>query len=60
MNWPQITWIVLAALTCGVALARHGQLKTGFDARYSFPATLFGTALAAVLLWCGGFFGGGA
>jgi len=56
MDWPQITWIVLAAIGLGIDLSRDGREKEG---RHNFIATLIGTGLMAWLLWAGGFFGGG-
>jgi hypothetical protein len=52
MGWPQITMVVLMALGLGISLAKHGEPREP----YSFGTALLGTALAAGLLWAGGFF----
>jgi LPXTG-motif cell wall-anchored protein len=53
MGWPQILWIVLAALGVGIAIANHGKPKTGRENAWS---TIIATALAWALLSAGGFF----
>jgi hypothetical protein len=54
LHWPQITWVVLTLLGLGLALGKHGQSKGD----YSFWESLLNTAIAAWLLYYGGFFGG--
>lgn len=54
MAWPQIVWLVLAALGLGMYAAKHGQPRTD---SYSFWAALFATAINAYILYAGGFFG---
>ncbi|MEO8118018.1 MAG: transglycosylase SLT domain-containing protein, partial [Rhodoferax sp.] len=54
MHWPQITWIVLAALSLGVVLAKNGQPRIS---RHSVFSTLIEIAIFGTLLWYGGFFG---
>ncbi|PLY35987.1 lytic murein transglycosylase [Pectobacterium carotovorum] len=54
MDWPQITWIVIASLGLGVELSKHGQPRTGTRNAW---VQLFATLFAAWLLWSGGFFG---
>lgn len=51
MIWPQITIIALSAMALGIALVKHGEPK----GLWSWPATLFGVALEAWLLYMGGF-----
>lgn len=56
MNWPQITWLILAGCSLGLALALDGKSRTG---KHSFLNTLAGLVFMFWLLWCGGFFPGG-
>lgn len=53
MGWPQITIIVLVALSVGINLALHGKPRTG---THSVWVGLFGAALTVVPLYYGGFF----
>lgn len=53
MGWPQITLIVLMALSLGVTLANHGKPREP----YSFGIALVSTAIFWGLLYAGGFFG---
>ncbi|ENO0459398.1 transglycosylase SLT domain-containing protein [Salmonella enterica] len=53
MNWPQIIWIVLAALGLGITMTKHGEPRTD---HHSFWWQLAGVLICAGLLWCGGFF----
>ena len=54
MRWPQITIIVMYALSFGTELSRHGKPKEGvYNAWYS----LIGTVIGIAILYCGGFFG---
>ncbi|MBB5985984.1 hypothetical protein [Sphingobium lignivorans] len=53
MNWPQITAIVLIALSLGIQLAKHGQPREP----YSFPAATGAAVIWIVLLGAGGFWG---
>ncbi len=54
MNAPQIIWIMLATAGLTIELVRDGKPKTG---THRFFPQLIGTALAAGLLYWGGFFG---
>lgn len=51
MKWPQITMIVVYALSLYIAAAEHGQPQP----RRNFWASLIGTAINFGLLWAGGF-----
>lgn len=53
MAWPQITMIVLLALSLGVNLADHGKPK---DGEHNFTHSLVSVAIFSTLLYCGGFF----
>jgi len=53
MGWPQITMLVLLALSLGVCLAKHGEPR---NSNYSFWISLFSASLQVWLLWEGGFF----
>ncbi len=52
MNWPQITWIALAAAGVAISAVKHGESRGS----YSVWQTLIGTGIGAVLLYAGGFF----
>lgn len=52
MQWPQITWIFLAAMSLGIAIAKHGQPRTLFSGWHTTIRLL----VMALLLWAGGFF----
>jgi hypothetical protein len=54
MHWPQITMIVLFAINISVRLALHTLPHT--DKKEVF-ATLLGTVINIVILYCGGFWG---
>lgn len=54
MGWPQITWIVLAAIGVGIHVAKHGEPHKG--KRTAWPV-LIRVAFCAWLLSAGGFFG---
>ena len=56
MKWPQITLIVLFALSWMMTLASHGEPKTGLAAKNDIGLTTAAVALYSWLLWCGGFF----
>ena len=53
MKWPQVIWLVLAAVMLVVALAVHGKPKEG---EHSFYRTLLLVAINVALLLWGGFF----
>jgi CHASE2 domain-containing sensor protein len=49
-DWPQITWLVLAVLGLGFAIAKHGE-----PTRHNALFSLIGVAFGLVLLLAGGF-----
>lgn len=51
MQWPQITMIVLFAMSIGVSMATHGQTKVT-----SLWSTLLAAAIELWILYEGGFF----
>lgn len=53
MEWPQITFIVLSAMSLGIHLVMHGKPR---DGNYSFPIQFVATAITFWLLYEGGFF----
>lgn len=53
MGWPQITLIVLLALSGGMSLAKDGRPRYP----YSFGWWLVSAAITVGLLYAGGFFG---
>jgi hypothetical protein len=53
MAWPQLTLIVLMALSLGIMLSKHGEPKTGYE---SFWVSLTTAAFEFWLLYEGGFF----
>lgn len=53
MHWPQIIWIVLAAMAFTVHALKHGE---PIKQKYSLWRALFNVAFTATLLACGGFF----
>jgi hypothetical protein len=53
MNWPQITWLVLAGMYFGACVVMHGKPKTG---KYNAVSTLISIAIEIWLLRAGGFF----
>lgn len=53
LHWPQVTWIVLSAMSMGQHLAKDGEPR----GNYSFWWALFSCLLANALLLAGGFFG---
>lgn len=53
MGTPQIIFIVLAALSGGIIMARHGQPRDN----YNFGMWLFTMVVKVGLLYWGGFFG---
>jgi hypothetical protein len=52
---PQIIYLILWLLGAGIAMAKHGEPKTG---KYDFWTTLLSSILALGLLYWGGFFAG--
>lgn len=53
MHIAKIILLILYAVALGVALAKHGEPKTGL---FSFWSSLIGTVIELGLLWWGGFF----
>lgn len=53
MNWPQITFIVLLAISLGMSMADHGKPKEGNENAWT---ALLGTIITVTLLYFGGFF----
>lgn len=53
MGTPQIIFIVLAAMTAGIILTKHGQPRDN----YHFGHWIFAAAIEMGLLYWGGFFG---
>lgn len=53
MEWPQVTWIALAAAGVAISIVKHGQPREPFN----FWVVSIGTAITAGLLYAGGFFG---
>lgn len=58
MGWPQWTWIVLAGIGWLYTLAKHGEEKTGSQARHDVGMMTASLGVAVLLLWQGGFFNG--
>ena len=54
MGTPQIIWLLLVGIGLGVDIARHGQPRKG---THSAGTSAVGLAVAAALLYWGGFFG---
>lgn len=52
MQWPQITWIVLAVMGLVIAIVKHGDPRAPFNGWH----TLIRLAVMVLLLWLGGFF----
>lgn len=57
MTAPQSIIMALCTLDLGMALAQHGQPRTG---KHSFWLTLVTAAILIAVLYWGGFFNGGA
>ena len=53
MRWPQITMIVIMAISLGINLANAGKTKVE---SYNFGMTLIGTIIQVFILKAGGFF----
>lgn len=53
MKWPQITLIVMYALSLGIHLSKHGEERTD---KYNFWNSLASVTIIFVLLNAGGFF----
>jgi hypothetical protein len=53
MGWPQVTIIVLVAMSLGINLALHSKPRTG---NYGVGVGLLSAALTLVPLYYGGFF----
>lgn len=56
MRIPQLIVIVIAAVGIGVDLTRHGELKTGINAKYNIWTTILAQGILFTLLYFGGFF----
>ncbi len=56
MSGYAITYLILLAMSGTVALLKHGEQRTGSDAKYSFPMWLFSASIVIFLLTMGGFF----
>lgn len=54
MGWPQLTWIVLAALSAGVIISRHD--KPIEQKKFNAGHGLLRIAVVGGLLYAGGFF----
>jgi hypothetical protein len=54
LHWPQITMIVLGALSLGIHMAKHGEQRTD---KYGAFGMLFTLVLEFWLMYEGGFFG---
>lgn len=52
MNGGQITYIVLMALSLGLALERHGKERTS---KNNFWVELIAVGIQVAILWWGGF-----
>lgn len=55
MGWPQIVWIVLAGISVGMHLVKHGESRQ--NEKYNVIACLIATGFMAFVLSAGGFFG---
>ncbi|HIV77334.1 MAG TPA: hypothetical protein H9899_07400 [Candidatus Sphingomonas excrementigallinarum] len=53
MGWPQITYLGLTFVGLGVALAKHGQPRTG---KWNVGVNLTLTAIVNAVLYAGGFY----
>lgn len=53
LQWPQVIWIVLALVSLGIHIAKHGDPLV---AKYSAWLRLGQLAIIATVLWSGGFF----
>ena len=53
MGWPQIVWIVVAAMGLGISLVKHGKMREP----YNFWVTLISLGIEVLILYKGGFFG---
>jgi hypothetical protein len=51
-----IIFLLLIAVNLGIALAKHGEYKTGIDAQYNFWVTLISAVIDLILLWGMGVF----
>lgn len=52
MRAPQIIWIVIAASSVGISLAKNGK-----EEKCNFFYTLISAVIEALILYAGGFFG---
>ena len=53
LQWPQIVWLVLMAMSVGATVMKHGE---PINIKYSMWLALFRVILMGTLLWFGGFF----
>ena len=53
MGLPQMIFIILSAMSIGISIKEHGELKTG---KHSFLSSVINFALTYGLLVWGGFF----
>lgn len=61
MGWPQVTVIVLWAISIGIHIAKHGQPmadSSGAPHKFDFFTRSIGVGLWCWLLWAGGFWDG--
>ena len=54
-NLPQLVYLAMSLMGMGLAMARHGQPKTG---KNNFWSDIFITAIIFYILYSGGFFDG--
>jgi hypothetical protein len=54
MRAPQLIIVCLWALSLGIELVKHGQPRTG---NHNAVAQILATAICALILYWGGFFG---
>ena len=55
LHWPQIVWLILLALNLLGSGFSHGKNETR-----NFVKDTIRLSVVFILLWCGGFFTGGA
>lgn len=53
MGWPQVAYIILAAMSVGVVISKHGKPD---DGKFNAIFPLIRTTVVASLLYAGGFF----
>lgn len=57
LHWPQIVWIIYALLFLVVSMTKHGEPR---NTKWNGGTALASLLISGWLLWCGGFFTGGA